>query len=101
MHIGARTVECGTDIGADGSGAEDCDFHRNTPFGRGSTAEVTRRVESCRRNIVYSMEIVRGKGSRSVRGGGDDRSAQPGYRSPHTVDATVFNNPRGSYRPGS
>jgi hypothetical protein len=40
MHIGAGSVESGSDIGADRSGAEDCDFHGNAPFGLRDTAEV-------------------------------------------------------------
>ncbi|GHA33505.1 hypothetical protein GCM10010303_50450 [Streptomyces purpurascens] len=40
MHIGTRAVKRGADVGADGTGAENCDFHGNTPFGLRDTAEV-------------------------------------------------------------
>ncbi|GHA27044.1 hypothetical protein GCM10010345_34720 [Streptomyces canarius] len=40
VHVGAGAVERGTDVGADGTGAEDCDFHRDAPFGLRDTAEV-------------------------------------------------------------
>jgi hypothetical protein len=42
MHVGACAVERGTDVGADGTGAEDCDFHGSAPFGLRDTAEVRR-----------------------------------------------------------
>ncbi|GAA3145635.1 hypothetical protein GCM10010521_35870 [Streptomyces rameus] len=42
VHVGARAVERGTDVGADGTGTEDCDFHGDTPFGLRDTAEVGR-----------------------------------------------------------
>ncbi|GHH88123.1 hypothetical protein GCM10017771_32190 [Streptomyces capitiformicae] len=36
MHIGATAVERGADMGADRTGAENCDFHgEGAPFGRG------------------------------------------------------------------
>jgi hypothetical protein len=40
MDVGARAVQGGADIGADRSGAEDCDFHGGTPFGLRDPAEV-------------------------------------------------------------
>ncbi|GGW26068.1 hypothetical protein GCM10010350_06540 [Streptomyces galilaeus] len=40
VHIGAGAVERGTDIGADRTGAENCDSHESTPFGLRDTAEV-------------------------------------------------------------
>ncbi|GGW83418.1 hypothetical protein GCM10010320_76770 [Streptomyces caelestis] len=41
MHIGTRALERGADMGADGTGAENRDFHGDTPFGLRDTAEVT------------------------------------------------------------
>ncbi|GEC03293.1 hypothetical protein SSP24_09480 [Streptomyces spinoverrucosus] len=80
VDIGARAVERGTDVGADRSGAEDCDFHENTPFGLRDTAEVTAvRLMSTKYCLQY--------GGWGDKGPYDDRSAQVGYRSSHTVDA--------------
>ena len=36
-----HAVERGTDVGADGTGAENCHFHGSTPFGLRDTAEVS------------------------------------------------------------
>ncbi|GAA2485427.1 hypothetical protein GCM10010276_24110 [Streptomyces longisporus] len=41
MHIGAGAMERGTDVGADRTGAENCDFHdEGAPFGSRDTAEM-------------------------------------------------------------
>src|SRR5581483_7179531 len=98
MRVGAVAVERGTDIGADLTGAEDCDFHDETaPFGRGTP----RRGPHCR---ILSTEYCLQYGSWGAKlraapgrpGAGTahdrsssvaDRSSRRAYRSSHTVDA--------------
>ncbi|GGT06504.1 hypothetical protein GCM10010254_28730 [Streptomyces chromofuscus] len=61
MDVGARVVERGTDVGADRSGAEDCDFHGNTPFGLRDTAEVTAvRLMSTKYCLQYGGWVDKG-----------------------------------------
>lgn len=58
VDFGTGAVERGTDVGADRTGAEDCDFHGGTPFGLRDTAEVGEEVPRNSVGSILSMDIV-------------------------------------------